>query len=468
MAKALTADEKELAKELLNRARKALNEISHFDQSNIDRLCQAIGWGLANEKTFTRIAMMGIEESGIGDPETRINKRFKIQGVLRDCLRQKSIGIIEENKEKGIVKYGKPAGVIVSLVPTTNPEMTPGTTAIPALKCRDVVIFCPHPRSKKTTFQAVNALRFALERQNVSPDVFQCVENPSVALTNELMAQCDLVMATGGAPMVKAAYSSGSPAYGVGAGNATMIIDETANIEEAARFARMSKLMDNGSGCSADGNLIIESTIYDLVLEALQNEGGHLATNIEKGKVVGAMWDAEGHRTVDTIACPARKIAQKAGFQIGEDKKFIIVEQSEVGKEHPFCGEKLSPTMAVYKYSGFSSALQMVDELLEIGGKGHSCSIYSFNDEHIEQLALRAPVSRIMVRQPTSLSNSGSFTNGMPMTASLGCGTWGRNIVSENITLKHFMNTTWVSRTIPEDKPKEEDLFGEFYSSEAL
>jgi sulfoacetaldehyde dehydrogenase len=468
MSKPLSENEKMMARDLIKKAQVAMKTIEDFDQKKIDRLCQAIGWALANEKTFTRIAYMGIEESGIGDYETRLNKRFKIQGVLRDCLRQKSIGIIEEIPEKGIVKYGKPAGVVVSLVPTTNPEMTPGTTAIPALKCRDAVIFCPHPRSKRTTFEAVTVLRGALQKQGVTPDVFQCVENPSNALTNELMSICDLVMATGGAAMVKAAYSSGTPAYGVGAGNATMIVDETANVDEAARFAKMSKMMDNGSGCSADGNLLVEASLYDNFLKALQKEGGFLASDKEKSKLISVMWDADGHRTSDTIACPAAKIAEKAGFILPENKKFIIVEQSGIGKDQPFSSEKLSPTLAVYKYTGFPNVLEMVDKLLQVGGRGHSCTIYSFDDDHINQLASKAPVSRIMVRQPTSLSNSGSFTNGMPMTASLGCGTWGRNVVSENISLKHFMNTTWVSRPIAEDRPREEDLFGEFYNSEVF
>jgi sulfoacetaldehyde dehydrogenase len=344
--------------------------------------------------------------------------------------------------------------------------MTPGTTAIPALKCRDAVIFCPHPRSKRTTFQAVEVLREALKRLGVTPDLFQCVENPSNPLTNELMTLCDLVMATGGAPMVKAAYSSGTPAYGVGAGNATMIVDETANVEEAARFARMSKMNDNGSGCSADGNLLVELSKYDAFLSALQNEGGYLASEQEKRLLESAMWDKSGHRTADTVACPAAKIAAKAGFKLPEDKKFIIVKQEQIGKEHLFSGEKLSPVLAVYKYSGFDNVLGMVMRILEVGGKGHSCTLYSFDDDHVRQLALKAPVTRIMVRQPTSLANSGSFTNGMPMTASLGCGTWGGNIVSENITLKHYMNITWVSRPIAEDRPSEAELFGEFYQSE--
>jgi sulfoacetaldehyde dehydrogenase len=247
-----------------------------------------------------------------------------------------------------------------------------------------------------------------------------------------------------------------------------MLIDETANIEEAAQFVRMSKMSDFGSGCSCDGNLMIEASIYDSFLEALQFEGGYLTSNEEKDLLETAMWDAQGRRTFNTIACPASNIAAKAGFKIPEGKKFIIVQQEEIGKEHFFSSEKLSPVLAVFKYSGFSEALKKIDAIFEVGGKGHSCSIYSFNEDHINRLASHTPVCRIMVRQPTYLSNSGSFTNGMPMTASLGVGTWGGTVTSENIHLKHYMNTTLVSYQIAEDRPTEEELFGEFYQTETF
>ena len=202
---------------------------------------------------------------------------MKIRGVLRDALRQKSVGIIEELPEKGIVKYGKPAGIIACIVPTTNPDLTPAGNAIYAIKARDVVIFSPHPRSKKTSFETVRLMREALEREGAPADILQCLTKVNIPMSQALMARADLIVATGGQPMVRAAHSSGTPAYGVGAGNSTMIIDETANIEEAARNTRLSKTSDFGSGCSADGNLIIEASIFDKLLKQLQAEGGYLA-----------------------------------------------------------------------------------------------------------------------------------------------------------------------------------------------
>jgi sulfoacetaldehyde dehydrogenase len=281
------------------------------------------------------------------------------------------------------------------------------------------------------------------------------------------MTQADLVQATGGRDMVKAAYSSGTPAFGVGAGNSTMVIDETADVVEAARNTRLSKTSDFGSGCSADGNLIVEATIYEALRDRLVAEGGHLTSPAETEALRAIYWDAEGHRTSDTIAVSAQQLAAKAGFPIAADRRFFVVEQVEIGRHNVYSSEKLGVVLALFRYSGFEQALEMVKAVYEVGGKGHSCGIYSFDDDHIDRLARLAPVSRIMVRQPQSKANAGAFDNGMPMTSSLGCGTWGGNITSENIHLRHYLNVTWVSRPIAEDRPSEQELFGEFYGTQA-
>lgn len=468
MAREITAEEKKIAADMLARARAAMDKIRDYDQAQVDRLARALGWACGNERTFVRIAQMGVDESGVGDREGRAGKRLKILGVLRDALRQKSVGVIDVDEAKGITKIAKPAGVIASLIPMTNPELTPPVTAIYAIKCRDAVIFSPHPRSRRTTFEMTNVMRETMRKLGAPEDLFQCVEKPSIPLSAELMAACDLTLATGGRPMVKAAYSSGKPAYGVGAGNSTMVIDETADIKDAARNSRISKTSDFGSGCSADGNLLIDARTYDAMRDALIAEGGYLCNADEKAQLEKAMWDSEGNRTIETVAIAPQKLAQSAGFSIAADRKFIMVEQEEIGKRHRFSSEKLSVVMALFRYHGFDDALKKVAQIYEVGGKGHSCGIYSFNDDHIARLAAAAPVSRVMVRQPQSKANAGAFNNGMPMTSSLGCGVWGGNITNENIALKHYMNVTWVSRPIPEDRPSDADLFGEFYNTETL
>jgi sulfoacetaldehyde dehydrogenase len=463
-SKELTEVQKQELDTLFERARKAMEIVESYDQEKLDRLAQAVAWSVANKSTFDRLVKLSIEESGLGDPVSRAAKRFKIRGVLRDALRQKSVGAVEVIPEKGITKYAKPVGIIGSIVPTTNPDLTPAGTAINSVKTRNAVIFAPHPRSKKTTFETVRLMREALEREGCPADLLQCIENVSLPMTNELMARADLVLATGGQAMVKAAYSSGTPAYGVGAGNSTMIYDETADVEEACRNTRLSKTSDFGSGCSADGNLIVHDSIYDRVLEQLQIEGAYLANEEERELLKKVMWDEEGHRLPNTVAIAPQKLAEIAGFSIAEDRKFIAVIGDGIGKEHFFSGEKLTTLLAVHRYEGeFEHALDMMRAIYEVGGKGHSVGIYSHDEDHIRRLGLAAPVSRIMVRQPQSKANAGAFNNGMPMTSSMGCGTWGGNIISENVSLKHYMNYTWVSTPIPEDRPSDQELFGDFY-----
>src|SRR5437764_192674 len=221
------------------------------------------------------------------------------------------------------------------------------------------------------------------------------------------------------------------------------------------RDTRISKTNDHGSGCSADGNLLVDASIYDAFLAQLQIEGGYLVSPAEKTLLERAYWDADGHRTPETIARAAPVVAHRAGFTIPSDKSFFIVEEDQIGKQHHFSTEKLSTVLAVFKCNGFDHALERVRQIFDTCGTGHSCGIYSFDDDHIHRLALVAPVSRIMVRQVQSASNAGTFTNGMPMTSSMGCGIWGGNVTNENISLKHYMNVTWVSRPIPEDRPSQ-------------
>lgn len=467
MGRELTNEERDLVAQMVDRARAAMAEIEDWSQADLDRLSQAIAWYAGNEATFTRLAQQGVDESGIGDREGRPAKRFKIHMVLRDVLRTPSTGVVETDEAKGLVKYAKPAGVIASLIPMTNPAMTPPVTGVSSANARNAVIFSPHPRTAQTTFEMVEVMRAACRAVGAPEDLFQSIRKPSIPMTQHLMEVCDLTLATGGKPMVKAAYSSGRPAYGVGAGNSSIVIDETADLEIAAQNTRISKTSDFGSGCSADGNIIIQRSIYDDMVKALEAESGYLCSEEEKTLLEAAMWDEKGNRTFPTIACRPQQTAEVAGFTIPDDRKFLMVEnQGKIGPEHKFSKEKLTTLMALYHFETFEDALDTVGKIYATGGKGHSCGIYSHNDEHIDRLARLAPVSRMMVRQPQSKANAGAWTNGMPMTSSLGCGIWGGNITNENVTMKHMMNYTWVSRPIAEDRPSEEELFGEFFGQE--
>lgn len=455
-----TLEEQKYISELIERARKAQKIAEGFDQERVDHLATAIVWNIVKPGTIEEISKFAVEETKMGNYESKYAKLMtKLKGALRDMKGKKSMGIIERDEEKGIVKIAKPVGVVGAVLPTTNPEATPVLKAIMAIKTRNAVVMSPHPKSKKTNTMIVNIMRKVLKKYGAPEDLIIGIENPTLGITQELMRQCDLILATGGDSMVKAAYSSGTPAYGVGVGNAVVVIDETADIKDAANKIMRSKTFDFATSCSAENSLVIQEDIYDEVVKALEDEGGYLLNEEEKAKLQSKMW-IDGVLNRDIVAQPIEKIAEVGGLELPEGRKFIMVEETGIGPDYPFSGEKLSMVVALYKYKDFQEAIDKVNEITEYQGKGHSCGIHSTDEDHIMELALKTYTSRIMIRQPQCLANSGAWTNGMPMTLSLGCGTWGGNISSENITWKHLLNTTWVSYPIPDTQPTDEELFG--------
>ncbi|MFS8541489.1 MAG: aldehyde dehydrogenase family protein [Tissierellales bacterium] len=455
-----TLEEQRYVSELIERARRAQKIAEGFDQEKVDHLITAIAWNIVKPGTIEEIARLAVEETQLGNYESKYAKlNTKVKGALRDMKGKKSMGIIERDEEKGLIKIAKPVGVVGAVLPTTNPEATPVIKAMMAIKTRNAIVMSPHPRAKKTNTMIVNIMRDVLKKYNAPEDLIIGIENPTLEITQELMRQCDLILATGGAGMVKSAYSSGKPAYGVGVGNAVVVVDETADIKDAANKVMRSKTFDYATSCSAENSLVIQESIYDDMIKALEDEGGYLLNEEEKAKLQSTMW-IDGVLNRDIIAQPAKKIAEIAGLDIPEDRKFIMVEETGIGPDYPFSGEKLSVVLTLYKYKEFQEGIDKVNEITSYQGKGHSCGIHSTNDEHIIEFALKTYTSRVMVRQPQCLANSGAWTNGMPMTLSLGCGTWGGNISSENISWKHLLNTTWVSYPIPDTQPTDEELFG--------
>ena len=473
----LTAEQIAEIEETFARADAAQLAFESWDQASIDRAIRSVAQMVANSKTFHELVELGISESNFGDPISREAKRFKIRGILRDCLRQKSVGIIEEIPEKRLVKYAKPVGVIGCVIPATNPDLTPAGNAIYAIKARNAIIFSPHPRTLKTSRKTIELMREGLKRVGAPEDLVQIIGYKgkiNKGFSEALMTKCDLIIATGGQGVVRRAYMSGTPAYAVGAGNATMVWDETAaqDLHKAAFNTMRSKTSDFGSGCSADGNIVIHESIWDAAIKELVAVGGHLMTPQEQQAMRNVMWDAEGHRLADTVALSALDMAKAAGFTIPEDRKFLIASHGtgiyNKTPEGIWCVEKLSTVLAVHKYCGeFQNAIDAVMAIHAVGGIGHSIGMFSFDDDHIHRMAMVARVGRMMIRQAQSKANAGSMMNGMPMTSSIGCGTWGGNATSENIHLHHYMNVTWVSREY--DKPDwmtDEELFGEFYDPE--
>jgi sulfoacetaldehyde dehydrogenase len=384
--------------------------------------------------------------------------------IFHQIKSEKTVGVIEKDPEMGIIKIAKAVGVIAALVPSTNPEATPVFKGVLGIRGRNAVIFAPHPKSKFTTMRVVNIMRDILEKNDAPKDLLICIDQPSKELSQELMKQADLTMATGSGDMVKSAYSSGKPAYGVGAGNAAVIIDETADLKDAATKIRIGKTGDNASGCSAENSLVIHESIYDEMLNLLKKEGGYVATKDEKEKLKNVMW-LDGRLSRDIVAKPVRNIAELANIHLPEDGKFIMVKENGVGKEYPFSGEKMSLVLTIYKYSDFGEAVDKVNKITQYSGLGHSCGIHSTDEKRILQLALDTKTTRVIVRQPHGAANSGNWFNGLANTFSLGCGTWGGNIVSENVTQKHYLNTTWVAKPIDRKPASEEEIFSDLLDS---
>jgi sulfoacetaldehyde dehydrogenase len=302
-------------------------------------------------------------------------------------------------------------------------------------------------------------MRAGLEKVGAPADLLQCMERPYIEDIQALMAAADLVISTGGTQSVKAAYSSGKPAYGVGAGNSVSIVDETADVEDAAEKIFLSKTFDNATSCSAENSAVIHASKWDGMLAGFKARGGYLCSPEEKVKLKEALWPDGEHINQKVVARSAKVIAEIAGITVPENTTFLMVLGEAPVSTEKFADEKLSPTMTLWKFSAFNESLDYLKQILAVRGEGHCCSIHSVNEERIKELAEMAHVSRMMVRQPQCLANSGAFTNGMPFTMSLSCGTWGNNISNENITWKHMVNYTWVSSPIPENKPDENNIF---------
>jgi sulfoacetaldehyde dehydrogenase len=277
------------------------------------------------------------------------------------------------------------------------------------------------------------------------------------------MAQCDRVLATGGGAMVTAAYSSGTPALGVGVGNAVITVDETADLDDAAEKIRISKTLDFAASCSSDNSVILINEIYENMMSKLKEKGGYLVNDEEKEKLKNTLWDDEGHINTAMVAQPAEKIASMADIKIPEGTQFYIVPESGWGKEHPFSGEKMSVIMALYRADNIDHAIELTNNIQAYQGQGHSCGIYSNSDDNIMKLANATKTSRVMVNQPQAASNSGNLWNGMRQTFSLGCGSWGGNGTNNNISWRDLINETWVSKPLSQSKElmSDEDLFGD-------
>jgi sulfoacetaldehyde dehydrogenase len=367
---------------------------------------------------------------------------------------------------KKIKKYAKPVGVVGALTPVTNPTATPSSNAVTIVKGRNAVIFAPHPKAKKCSKLAVDMMREGLKKVGAPQDLIQIIEAPSIESTNELMKQVDMVLATGGSAMVRAAYSSGTPAYGVGPGNAVQIVAEDADVKDAAKKIIASKSFDHATSCSSENSVIIQASIYEDMMDEFKALNCYLVTGEERTKLEQHMWrmNKKGYRSINgqIVAKSAVVIAEGAGIKVPKDTKVLLVEGASNIEDDFFSQEKLSPVLTVFKYNEFEEGYSMLVRLTDNNGTGHSCGIHTFNQTYVQHLGDNMKSSRIMVNQPQAAANGGAFFNGMPSTVSLGCGTWGGNVTTENINYKHFLNVTWLSEYFEPIRPTDEDIFGDY------
>lgn len=445
----------------VGRARAAAAAIEHYTQQQVDDLVTAVAWAVVRKDHAEELAKLAVDEGGFGnqaDKVTKIGKR--VTGVLADMASVRTVGVVEELSAAGIVKIAKPVGVVAALIPTTGPDATPPVKALFALKGRNAIICAPHPRTRRSTEAVVDYMRAACVQVGAPADLVQSLPAPSLPKTQELMRQADLVVATGGVGMVKAAYSSGTPAYGVGVGNSVHVVDETADIADAAKAIVTGKTFDYATSCLADNSVVAHASVYDELVARLTDAGGHLCLGSEKDALRQAMWpDGGAIPTIDVVAKSASHIAGLAAFEVPSGCTMLMVEETGTGPEHPFSGEKLSVVLALYRYEGgIGEAARLVNDITAYQGLGHTCGIHTASDEHVERLAMATKTARVLVNQNLN-EGAGSPRNGLPFTLSLSCGTWGGNITTENINARHFVNLTWVSRPIEPKPVDEESLF---------
>jgi sulfoacetaldehyde dehydrogenase len=448
--------------EIIENGRRAMEALTHADQARVDEAVTALAWAVYEPNRAKELAELAVEDTGMGNVDSKIIKNTrKTFGTLRDLIRAKTVGVIERDESRGMVKYAKPVGVVGAVTPSTNPAATPVNKAMMAVKGRNAVIIAASPAGFQTTLKTVNYMRDQLETIGLPADLVQMLPPPvNKEMTQELMEQCDLVVVTGSQNNVKRAYSSGTPAIGVGAGNVAVMIAETADLDSAAEKICASKIFDNSTSCSSENSVTIVDAVYNDAIAALERAGGYMCSAEERQKIIDTLW-VNGNLNRKVIAKDPDVLAEVVGLpEAAKKAKFFMVEETGVGSDFPLSNEKLSLVLTVYRAADFTAAKARLAELLEYAGMGHSVGIHSNDNAEAQSLAEDLNVVRVLVNQAHTFGNGGSFTNGFEFTLSMGCGTWAGNSISENLNYRHFINITHLSTEIPEDKPSEEEMFG--------
>jgi len=455
---------------LIASAQQAQQYYETYTQAKVDEVCLALGWAIMEPNRNRQLAELAVRDTGLGNVQDKISKNYrKTLGLLRDLAGKKSVGVIAEYPDLGLVEIARSVGVVAAITPSTNPCATPANKIINALKCRNAIIIAPSPKGTSTCALLLEFVHSQLEKVGFPAEcakgLVQMLPMPaSKALTHALMMQADLIVATGSQANVRAAYSSGTPAFGVGPGNVASIVDESADLADAAEKLIQSKTFDNATSCSSENSLVVVDKVYDAALAELAKLGGVLLNQEEKVKLQAAMW-IDGRLTQTITAQSASTIASGAGLyrDVLRSAKVLLVEEDGWGKNHPYSGEKLSPVLSVYRARDFEHASDIASEIYKYMGAGHSVSLHSRIPGRQMDLACHLPVSRVIVNQAHSAATGGNFDNGLPFSLSMGCGTWGGNSFSKNMNYTHYMNITTISRRIELRMPGEEEIFESYF-----
>ncbi len=453
---------------LVERARSAQTIAETYDQAQADRVCAAAAWAIMEPSRNRTLAELAVRDTGLGNVADKIQKNHrKTLGLMRDLHGAKSVGVIAENKATGITEIARAAGVVGAITPSTNPGATPANMIINAMKGRNAIILAPSPKGASTCELLLQYVYAEFDRIGAPHDLVQVLPSPvSKALTYELLQQVDLIVATGSQANIRAAYSSGKPAFGVGAGNVAVIVDASADLAAAAERIVRSKMFDNATSCSSENSVVIVDTVYDAMIAALEVQGCMLLSGDEKAQLQNVMFPS-GKLSSAVTARTSPEIAAIAGLNPAAAARVLMVTETGIGKGFPFSGEKLSPVMTIYRAADFDAASRVVSEIYAYQGAGHSVGIHASPeraDELALQLGLTLPVARVIVNQAHCIATGGSFDNGLPFSLSMGCGTWGGNSFSDNLTYLNFLNITRIARPIAQQMPDESVLFADYFS----
>ena len=450
----------EYVSDLIEKGKKAQQIFETFNQEQVDKVVKAAGKAVYDNGE--ELARMAIDETKMGDYADKVMKnKGKAMAVWNYLKDKKSVGVLNFDETTGIAEVGKPIGVIGAVTPVTNPVMTPMHNAMITLKGRNAIIICPHPNAKVCGKKTVEYMNKYLKEAGAPDNLIQIIEEPSLESTNMVMKMTDVCIATGGPAMVKAVYSSGRPAFGVGAGNNQCLIDTDANIDDLVPKVIRGRIYDNGVLCTCEQTVIYPKAKHDEIVSKFVAQGAYYVSKPEEVAALRNTAFPEGALNKAAVGLTPFKIAEMAGIKVDPATKLLMVKVDVAGKADPFCKEKLFPILAAYQYDTWKEAVAICNANLDVEGKGHSICMHSNTKANIEYAAENISVSRFLVNGIGSSGLGGAYTNGLAPTGTLGCGSWGNNSISENLNYRHLINISRIAYTKADAHiPTPEEVWG--------